>query len=143
MDTNVNQNKYLILYLTPRRLYETHTILKLQAEELKTYIEDVVMTVLCNHQISERIKAELTDIEKIFSGLINTSKTHEKDVMGKTASLWYFFTKKTHASLGPRIGNFVEELIRELTRHWLVSKGGAKGVVESGISPHTFFKKIF
>lgn len=141
--TSIGRNKYLILYLTPSRLYESHIILKLQAEALKTYVEDIAIPILCNHEIDRKIEAELTAAEKIFSGLINTSSAHEKDVMGKVASLWYFFTKKTHASLGPRIGKFVEDLVRELARHWITSKSGSAGVIESEVNPGDFFKRYF
>jgi len=143
MSTSIDRNKYLILYLTPSRLYESHIVLKLQAKALKTYIESIAIPILCNHEIDRKIEAELTATEKIFSGLINTSSTHEKDIMGKVASLWYFFTKKTHASLGPRMGGFVEDLVRELARHWITSKSGSVGVIESEINPDDFFKRYF
>jgi len=141
--TSIDRGKYLVLYLTPSRLYESHIIPKLQAEALETYIENVVIPVLCNHEIDRKIEAELTVTERIFSGLINTSSAHEKDVMGKVASLWYFFTKKTHASLGPRIGGFVEDLGRELARHWITSKSGSVGVIESEVNPGDFFERYF
>lgn len=103
---------YRILYLLPDRLLTKNKLLELQKEYSKTYIKDLVLPSLCDPARMDKLKDLLNDFEKVFSGLINTFNSSQHDVLGRVAAIWYAFTKTSHASLGPRVGNFTEQLIR-------------------------------
>lgn len=113
-------NYYRVVYLIPEELL-TSEIMKFQKRNLETYIEKIVIPPLCDEKELKKLREELTFFEKIFSGLLHVIDEREieffdrydtsKDIMGKVASIWYAFTKKSHASMGPRLGNFVEDII--------------------------------
>jgi len=102
---------YRVLYLIPDRLIEDNKLLKIQKDYSKTFIEELVIPTFIDTAKLTELEESLTDFEKIFSGLINTVQVPQEDVIGRVASLWYAFTKTSHASLGPRVGNFTEQLI--------------------------------
>ena len=104
---------YRIVYLTPNELIRKNTILKLQYEYSKSFLEEIVLPTV----LQGSIEPKLTEFEKIFSGI---KEVRECDVLNKIASVWYYFTKTSHASLGPRVGGFTEKLIA----HFIEKYGG-------------------
>lgn len=57
--------------------------------------------------------------------------------MGRVASLWYSFTKTSHASLGPRVGNFTEQLIK----YWIEKYNGEKVEVLVNANVSNYLRK--
>ena len=100
----------IILYLLPEKLvkYE-NKILELQKENIKTYFEKILFPTL---EGNEKIK-KLTLSDKVFSGIINIENGLRSGLISQIAPIWYSFTKTTHASLGPRIGKFIEKMIMD------------------------------
>lgn len=129
---------YRILYLTPEKYLEKDRILKLQGKHSKTYIEELVLPFLYNPRRLHELEGILTEFERIFSGLANTLYLPSDDVMGRVASIWYSFTKTSHASLGPRIGGFTENLIR----YWIEQYKPNAGIL-TNTSVSTFLADRF
>jgi hypothetical protein len=99
---------YRVLYLAPKELVKKNDILNLQYENAISFLENHVLKALFRGEVEPK----LTEFEQIFSGIKNIiSSVEDQNVLGKVASLWYYFTKMAHASLGPRVGNFTEKLI--------------------------------
>lgn len=98
-----------ILYLTPEELFRSNIILKLQWEGMKSLIP-CLLKVLYDGGVT----VNLHEFDRIFTGLRNTVSADDKDVLAKTASLWYYLTRITHQSIGPRIGGFAEKIITGL-----------------------------
>lgn len=132
-----NGRVYKVLYLTPNRILKGNRLLKLQKEYTKTYIEDLILPALRDPRKMDELKDVLTEFEKIFSGLINTLNAPDDDVLGKVALIWYAFTKTSHASLGPRVGNFTEQLIK----HWIENYRNVN--VDTNVSITKYFNKHF
>jgi hypothetical protein len=57
------------------------------------------------------VEVKLHGLDKVFTGIIKLRERLNRNVLGKVASLWYYLTRIFHQSIGPRVGNFVEELI--------------------------------
>ena len=114
---------YKVVYLAPPRLLKDNKILELQRDYSKTFIEEIVIPALCNNVKLKEFKNEIQEFEKVFTGLHNNLSVPEEnireDVIGRVATVWYAFTRRSHASLGPRIGNFTEQLIK----HWIEETG--------------------
>jgi len=136
-----NNRVYKILYLTPNAILEKSKFLKLQRKYIETYIEKLVLPTLQDPKKVDKLKDNLTEFEKILSGLINTLNAPEHDVLGKVAFVWYVFTKTSHASLGPRVGNFTEQVIKL----WIEDRGkhNRKVSVETNVSIAEYFNKHF
>lgn len=107
----LSDRPYWILYLAPDRLIEHDKLLKLQKDNSKTFLDKIVIPALFQKNMVHNLRKSLNMFEEIFSGLVNTKNASKNDVIGRVASLWYTFTKTAHASLGPRVGNFTEQLI--------------------------------
>jgi len=99
-------NHYLILYLTPNPLFQDNDVLNLQWSNSKSLIPCLVQSLY-----DGVVPVRLHDFEKALTGLMNAERTAEWNILGKTASLWYYLTELFHQSLGPRKGGFAEELI--------------------------------
>uniref|UniRef100_A0A7C3YG11 Uncharacterized protein n=2 Tax=cellular organisms TaxID=131567 RepID=A0A7C3YG11_9EURY len=109
--------RYVILYLMPEDLIEKNKVLLMQWNEIKTLIP-----CLLKGLYDGNIEAKLHDLDKIFTGIINLEKSSEKiksNIMAKLASVWYFTTRIFHQSIGPRAGNFIQELLN----YWFESSG--------------------
>lgn len=129
---------YKIIYLTPDRIVERSEFLKLQKRYIRTYIEELILPSLCNPKEIEKFKEGLTEFEKIFSGLKNTLNANDNnDILGRVAIIWYAFTKTSHASLGPRVGSFTEQLIKL----WI--KENRKVSVDTNVSIAKYFNEHF
>ena len=133
--TSMVKRVYRILHLIPDRLIEGNKLLKIQKNYSKTFIEGLVIPTFINTTRLVGLEESLTDFEKIFSGLINTVQAPQEDVIGRVASLWYAFTKTSHASLGPRVGNFTEQLIG----YWIEKYKGANVYINANL--HNYFRK--
>lgn len=110
---------YNVVYLAPLRLLKDIELLRLQREHSKTFIEEIVIPALCHNNRLEEFKHEIQEFERIFTGLHNNLKPPGDDIIGRVATIWYAFTRRSHASLGPRIGNFTEQLIE----YWIKKTG--------------------
>ncbi|MEM1830972.1 MAG: hypothetical protein QW794_06695 [Thermosphaera sp.] len=126
-------NHLNILYLTPVNLFKDNHLLMQQWSSLETLIPCFLKSLY-----EGRVEVKLHEFDKIFSGLRNVENPVETDVLAKTASLWYYFTRITHQSIGPRVGKFAEELIR----YWIVSSGLYESV-ERDVSLSYVLKKYF
>lgn len=99
-----------ILYLTPKVLFESKYLLMQQWGSLESLIPCFLRSLY-----EGRLEVRLHEFDKIFSGIRNVQNPEnpeEVDVLARTASLWYYLTRITHQSIGPRVGKFAEELIR-------------------------------
>jgi len=115
LTTNRDAYEYVILYITPEDLIRSNDLLRLQWENLKTLVP-CFLKCLYTGSIDVRIH----DFDRIFTGIINLNRRNiQSNVLGKVASLWYYLTKVFHQSIGPREGNFAEELIA----NWIESSG--------------------
>ena len=104
---DIESNHYnTILYLTPEELFKSNILLELQWEGMKSLIPCFLKALYDGD-----VTVNLHEFDKVFTGLRNTVNADDKDVLAKTASLWYYFTKITHQSIGPRIGGFAEKII--------------------------------
>ena len=112
--------KLNILYLTPQRLFEDNTLLKLQWEGIRTLIPCFLKALYYGN-----VTVKLHEFDKIFTGIKNLA---DEDVITKVAPLWYYFTKVTHQSIGPRIGDFAERLSEDL-----INKGNLCRVIGRNI----------
>jgi len=110
---------YNVIYLAPPRLLRNRKLLQLQYEYSKTFIEELIIPTLCKTGKLKEFAREIQEFERIFTGLINNVSPPINDVIGRVATIWYAFTRRAHASLGPRIGNFTEQLIK----HWIEKTG--------------------
>jgi hypothetical protein len=115
---------YLILYLMPERLIQTNEILRLQWENIKTLIPCFLKSLYTGS-----IEIKLHELDKIFTGVTKLETCPKGNVLGKVASLWYYLTRIFHQSIGPRVGNFAEELIT----YWIRS-GGLYEIIGRNIS---------
>lgn len=121
---NMRSYNYLILYLIPEELIQKNKILQLQWENIRTLIPCLLKSLF-----SGNIEVKLHELDKIFTGITKLKKVPESNILGKTASLWYYLTKIFHQSLGPRIGSFTEELLK----YW-IDTGGIYEVVGQNIT---------
>ncbi|MEM4001709.1 MAG: hypothetical protein QXW86_13440, partial [Saccharolobus sp.] len=103
-----------ILYLTPEDLFRENYILKQQWNYLQSLIPCFLRALYKGD-----ITIKLHEFDKLFSGLRNIENTNEQDVLAKTASIWYYLTRITHQSIGPRVGSFAEEVIK----YWIENSG--------------------
>ena len=104
---DIEANYYnTILYLTPEELFKSNILLELQWEGMKSLIPCFLKALYDGD-----VAVNLHEFDKVFTGLRNTVNADDKDILAKTASLWYYFTKITHQSIGPRIGGFAEKII--------------------------------
>jgi len=123
---------YLILYLTPERLIRSNKVLELQWENIKTLIPCFLENLYMGD-----VKVKLHELDKVFTGIIKLRKHTNRNVLGKVASLWYYLTRIFHQSVGPRIGNFMEELIN----YW-IKEGGIYEVIGRNITLGSFFNYL-
>ncbi len=107
-------NELLLLYLTPRRLFQDNGLLKLQWQASETIIPCFLRTLYFGD-----IQVRLHEFDKIVAGLKNHIDSNDSDIYTKIAMVWYYFTRVTHQSLGPRVGNFAQNIIRD----WVDSAG--------------------
>ncbi|HWQ17479.1 MAG TPA: hypothetical protein VNL13_06590 [Sulfolobales archaeon] len=103
--------QYKVVYLLPQELRDREPFLKLQFDNIKTYIDNVVIPFICDPDERDRRARAISEFERVLSGLRNTVNVGDENVLGKVASLWYVFTKTSHASIGPRVGSFTEGLL--------------------------------
>ncbi|MEM4561807.1 MAG: hypothetical protein QW123_02900 [Desulfurococcaceae archaeon] len=75
----------------------------------------------------------------MFSGLKNVQNPYQHDVLARTASLWYYLTRITHQSIGPRVGKFAEEMIR----YWIEKTSDSFINVERNATLSTILRKHF
>ncbi|MEM3489424.1 MAG: hypothetical protein QXO75_07215, partial [Nitrososphaerota archaeon] len=101
---------YLLVYLMPSNLLETSKLLKLQYEGIKT-----IMPCILKGLYEGGLEPKLHIFDEVFTGLFkNIRNSTDRSLLRKVSMEWYYFTKTFHQSMGPRIGNFIEELIV----HW-------------------------
>jgi len=112
--TGISRYDYLILYLLPKRLIDSNKMLELQWRNIETLIPCFLESLYTG-----RVDVKLHELDKIFTGIAKLSRQLDGNILGKVASLWYYLTKIFHQSVGPRIGNFAEELIE----YWINEKG--------------------
>jgi hypothetical protein len=84
----------------------------LQWENIRTLIPCLLKSLY-----NGNIEVKLHELDKIFTGITKLKNIPESNILGKTASLWYYLTKIFHQSLGPRLGSFTEELLK----YWIGS----------------------
>jgi len=96
-----------ILYLTPEVLFRNRFLLFKQWESIKTLIPCFLRSLY-----EGDITIKLHEFDKIFTGLKNINSTDQLDILAKVAFVWYYFTRITHQSVGPRVGSFTEDIIK-------------------------------
>jgi len=106
--------KYVVLYVMPDKLIEGNVLLRLQWENIKSLIP-----CLLKGLYRGEVDVKLHELDMIFTGLSKLRGVSDSNVLGKTASLWYYLTKIFHQSMGPRIGGFAEKLFE----HWINNRG--------------------
>jgi len=122
---NSQTYSYLLLYLTPERLIKKSKLLQLQWNNIKTLIPCFLESLFTGD-----VEVKLHDLDKVFAGIIKLEDYPKGyNVLGKVASLWYYLTKVFHQFIGPRVGNFAEELIV----HW-IENGGVYKVVGRNVT---------
>jgi len=99
-------NRYFVLYLLPDNLINENKFLELQWENIKTLVPCLLKSLY-----EGSLDVRLHEFDRILTGLRNIYNTSNVNILGKVASLWYYFTRIFHQSFGPRVGNFAEELI--------------------------------
>lgn len=115
MITHQGSYNYVILYTMPQNLIESNALLALQWKNIENLIPCLLKSLYTG-----TVDVKIHDLDRIFTGIINLDKRNVKsNILGKVASLWYYLTKIFHQSMGPREGNFVEELIT----NWIKSSG--------------------
>jgi hypothetical protein len=132
MSSESNAYKYLILYLLPEKLIRQNKMLLLQWENIKTLIPCLLESLYKGD-----VEVKLSELDKVFTGIIKLRERLDRNVLGKVASLWYYLTRVFHQSIGPRVGNFVEELIS----YWIEQKGNYK-VVGRNVTLKEAFEKL-
>lgn len=132
MSSESNAYKYLILYLLPERLIRQNKMLLLQWENIKTLIPCLLESLYKGD-----VEVKLSELDKVFTGIIKLRERLDGNVLGKVASLWYYLTRVFHQSIGPRVGNFVEELIS----YWIEQEGNYK-VVGRNVTLKEAFEKL-
>jgi len=132
MSSESNAYKYLILYLLPERLIRQNRMLLLQWENTKTLIPCLLESLYKGD-----VEVKLSELDKVFTGIIKLRERLDGNVLGKVASLWYYLTRVFHQSIGPRVGNFVEELIS----YWIEQNGNYK-VVGRNVTLKEAFEKL-
>ncbi len=132
MSSESNTYNYLILYLMPERLIHLNKILELQWENIKTLTPCFLKSLYIGG-----VEVKLHELDKFFTGIIKLNKHIDRNVLGKVASLWYYLTRVFHQSVGPRVGNFTEELID----YW-IQKGGIYKVVGRSITLGRTFSNL-
>ncbi|MEM1983315.1 MAG: hypothetical protein QXZ63_06615 [Sulfolobales archaeon] len=101
---------YLLVYLMPSKLLETSRLLKLQYEGIKTIVPCILKGLY-----EGGLEPKLHIFDEVFTGLFkNVRNSTDRNLLRKVSTIWYYFTKTFHQSMGPRVGNFIEELIV----HW-------------------------
>jgi hypothetical protein len=127
-----NYNNYLILYLIPHGLFKDKDILNLQWSSIESLIPCLVKSLY-----DGSIQVRLHDFEKALTGLINAENTANMNILGKTATLWYYLTEVFHQSFGARKGNFAEELIAKWFEYY--NRDGCKRlkVIKVGNRSHS------
>lgn len=113
-----------ILYLTPYDLFKDNYFLMQQWSSLESLIPCFLKSLY-----NGKVDVKLHEFDKLFSGLKNVQNLKDQDVLAKTASLWYYLTRITHQSIGPRVGRFAEDLIK----YWL-ERSGCYITVEKNIT---------
>jgi hypothetical protein len=113
-------DNYLVLYLIPPELYRDNNVLNLQWDSIKTLIPCLLRSLY-----SGSIRVKLHDFERTLTGLINADRTAKINILGRTATMWYYLTEVFQQSLGPRKGIFAEELIARWIEDY--NKNSCKG----------------
>jgi len=127
-----NTYNYLILYLMPERLIHSNKILELQWENIKTLVPCFLKSLYMGD-----VEVKLHELDKFFTGIIKLRKHTDRNVLGKVASLWYYLTRIFHQSVGPRAGNFIEELID----YW-IKEGSIYKVIGRNITLRSAFNYL-
>lgn len=122
-----------LLYLTPRRLFKNNYLLEQQWSSLESLVP-----CFLKYLYYGKIDIRLHEFDRLFSGLKNIQTPSEYDVLAKTASLWYYLTRITHQSIGPRVGRFAEEMIK----YW-IEKSGLFENVERDVTLSSILKNHF
>jgi len=112
--TGMSRYDYLVLYLLPKRLIHSNKMLELQWRNIETLIPCLLESLYAG-----KVNVKLHELDKIFTGIAKLSGQLNGNILGKAASLWYYLTRIFHQSVGPRIGNFAEELIE----YWINANG--------------------
>jgi hypothetical protein len=113
-------DNYLVLYLIPPEFFRDNNILNLQWNSIKTLIPCLLRSLY-----SGSISVKLHDFERTLTGLINADRTTKINILGRTATMWYYLTEVFQQSLGPRKGIFAEELIARWIEYY--NKNSCKG----------------
>lgn len=132
MSSKGNTYNYLILYLMPERLIHLNKILVLQWENIKTLVPCFLKSLYMGG-----VEVKLHELDEVFTGIIKLRERLDRSVLGKVASLWYYLTRVFHQSIGPRVGNFVEELIS----YW-IEQGGIYKVMGRDITLKNAFNRL-
>jgi len=127
-----NTYNYLILYLVPERLIHLNKILVLQWENIKTLIPCLLKSLYM-----DGVEVKLHELDKVFTGINKLRERLDRNALGKVASLWYYLTRIFHQSIGPRVGNFVEEIIS----YW-IEQGGIYKAMRRDITLKSPFNKL-
>jgi DNA-directed RNA polymerase subunit F len=102
-------DRLVLLYLTPKRLFQENDFLALQWDVSETLIPCFLRTLYYGD-----IYVRLHEFDKIVTGLKNRIDQNDVNTFAKIATFWYYFTRVTHQSLGPRIGSFAQRAIAKL-----------------------------
>ena len=135
MNTNQHTYNYLILYLTPENLIRSNKILELQWENTRTLIPCFLKSLYTGN-----VEVKLHELDKVFTGIVKLERLGGRlkgNVLGKVASLWYYLTRIFHQSIGPRVGNFAEEVID----YWIKS-GGIYEIIGRNITLKSAFSEL-
>lgn len=124
--------RYVVLYLTPDKIINQSKLLQLQWNNLKTLIPCLIESLY-----SGEVKVKMHDLDKIFTGIIKLENIAHNNILGRTASLWFYLTRIFHQSMGPRVGNFAEELLT----YW-INNSGNYSVIGRNISLAEALRKI-
>jgi hypothetical protein len=95
-----------ILSLTPPMIFKNNYLLKLQWSAIETLIPCFLKALYQGN-----IQVLLHEFDKIFTGLRNAMSIDDEDILAKISSTWYYLTRVTHQSIGPRVGDFAEKII--------------------------------
>ena len=98
----------ILLYLTPEWLFQSNNLLKLQWDVSKTIIPCFLKALYHGD-----VEVRLHEFDKIITGLKDRVDSMSGDIFAKIAITWYYFTRVTHQSLGPRVGNLAQSIIKD------------------------------
>uniref|UniRef100_A0A7C2FE97 Uncharacterized protein n=1 Tax=Thermosphaera aggregans TaxID=54254 RepID=A0A7C2FE97_9CREN len=116
----------------PERLIQSNRMLKLQWDNIRTLIPCFLKSLYTGS-----VEVKLHELDKVFTGIIKLRGNLGENILDKVASLWYYLTRVFHQSVGPRVGNFAEELIA----YWVVS-GGLYNVIGRNITLESAFNQL-